>query len=386
MKKSNKPAVPQSYGHKKEEVVRTLRNRILSNSYPAGSRLPTVDELVSEFDYSRTTMQQAIRQLQEEGFVETVNRKGLFVSANPPHRHRIGIVFPCSKNSPNWTKFFATFLEELPNVDFGSTTYEFDCYHLEGCDKLDHEFARLKQNIASKTLAGLILHKGAIARVRSIPDYNSLPVILINESPKAAGTLPVIKTDSNVFLNKAMSWFSERKRTKVASITAVSIPQLKPSIAKKYGLKTKNHWFCATGINGYGMIPNLIHLLLDYPNDERPDALLIANDQLADIAVNAVTEHGLHIGSDIDIVAHCNWPKTSQYLLPVRRLGFHAHDFIRASVKLIEEQRLKHQIEAETLIPALYDNEVDRDSRNGDNRNDGDRYSHELDETDAFVL
>jgi DNA-binding GntR family transcriptional regulator len=62
-----------------DAVRRTLRRRILNAELPAGARLVET-QLAAEFEVSRTTIRQALRDLQSEGLVELAPRRHCVVT------------------------------------------------------------------------------------------------------------------------------------------------------------------------------------------------------------------------------------------------------------------------------------------------------------------
>lgn len=62
------------------QIKNALRARILDGSYAPLSQLPSESELGASFDVSRITVRQALRDLQREGLIYTLQGKGSFVS------------------------------------------------------------------------------------------------------------------------------------------------------------------------------------------------------------------------------------------------------------------------------------------------------------------
>jgi len=63
-----------------DQVVRRLRQDILSGKFHRGSRLPAERELADTFNVSRVTIRTAISRLSQLGFVKTVPQSGTFVN------------------------------------------------------------------------------------------------------------------------------------------------------------------------------------------------------------------------------------------------------------------------------------------------------------------
>lgn len=70
---ANEPLYQQLYQHLKEEIS--------SGRMPFGTKLPSKKQLENSLNISQTTIETAYAQLQSEGYIESVPRKGYFVSA-----------------------------------------------------------------------------------------------------------------------------------------------------------------------------------------------------------------------------------------------------------------------------------------------------------------
>jgi GntR family histidine utilization transcriptional repressor len=68
------------YAQVKEHVVR----RILSGDWPAGHRLPSENEMVTQFGISRMTVNRALRELVAERLIVRVQGVGTYVAENKP--------------------------------------------------------------------------------------------------------------------------------------------------------------------------------------------------------------------------------------------------------------------------------------------------------------
>jgi GntR family transcriptional regulator len=66
------------------QIADDLRAKIRSGVYPAGNQLPSEAALVEEFGVTRVTVRRGLAVLQQEGLVEVVRGKGMFVPKPPP--------------------------------------------------------------------------------------------------------------------------------------------------------------------------------------------------------------------------------------------------------------------------------------------------------------
>ena len=61
------------------DIYRSLRERIVEGKHPAGSLLPSEQNLSKEFSCSRMTVRKAISLLANEGLVQSIKGKGVLV-------------------------------------------------------------------------------------------------------------------------------------------------------------------------------------------------------------------------------------------------------------------------------------------------------------------
>ena len=62
------------------QLIRTIRQRILTGYYPPGSRIDSVRELAEEAGVNPNTMQRALSELEREGIVRSERTSGRFVT------------------------------------------------------------------------------------------------------------------------------------------------------------------------------------------------------------------------------------------------------------------------------------------------------------------
>lgn len=66
-----------------DEVARELRRRILGGEFAPGERLPTGNELATDFGVSMSVVREALARLKHDGLVHTVQGAGAFVAERP---------------------------------------------------------------------------------------------------------------------------------------------------------------------------------------------------------------------------------------------------------------------------------------------------------------
>src|SRR6185369_2339126 len=69
------------------QLLNQLRHLILSGQWTPGSRLPSETELQYQLKISRSTIRQALNNVEAEGLIERVAGRGTFVAALPTNNN-----------------------------------------------------------------------------------------------------------------------------------------------------------------------------------------------------------------------------------------------------------------------------------------------------------
>jgi len=67
------------------QIYSILKEKIENGDWPAGTRIPTEDELCKTYDVSKVTVREAIHELVREGCLRRQQGKGTFVTYSVPH-------------------------------------------------------------------------------------------------------------------------------------------------------------------------------------------------------------------------------------------------------------------------------------------------------------
>src|SRR5689334_6758316 len=71
------------------QLADVFRRRIARNVWPPGTKLPTLETLMAEFDVARVTVRQAMELLSRDGLVSAERGGGTFVTAQPAREKRL---------------------------------------------------------------------------------------------------------------------------------------------------------------------------------------------------------------------------------------------------------------------------------------------------------
>jgi DNA-binding LacI/PurR family transcriptional regulator/DNA-binding transcriptional regulator YhcF (GntR family) len=323
--------------------------------------LPTFDEMVAEFGVSRSVLQRAIRSLREDGFIRSVDRQGLFVSDAPPHLCQFALLFPNSPCDSEWSRMNAVLLSEAQKMERERADCRFVVYSgLRDVDRGQEVLARLRDDVEHERLAGIIALPGTLELMDHFPfSRPSLPKVHVC-AYEPLGLDMTITVDGNGFYQRAMERLvaKGRKRVAIVHMADTASDLMHQGLFEKAGLELHGPWIQWVGRSHPEFAAGIVSLLLDYPPDQRPDGLIVGDDNLAEHVAAGIIQTGLRVGEDLDVVAHCNWPWPLPSPLPFERIGFSITELLERSVDSIAQARQGGTPPALQAVPALFEWEV----------------------------
>jgi len=348
---------------KQNQIVETLREKILSGDYPPGSQLPIQTELVKSLKMSGVTVQKAVETLAQQGFVEIRRGVGSFIPVRPPHLQDYAVVFP--------TRFPSHFHEALREEALALQENGDRFFHFFHIDVPAHRFhpdeQRLETLIGNQQLAG-VLFVGTTGGLMNLPrmQQSQIPRVLISQAPDQVGT-PTVAYDQEGMIEKSLQYFQEIGVRKLAGFFIGDAQpewiRLMPVMAEM-GIFTRSYW-------GFGVMPDIAmnaapiaRMLMDYPVNERPDGILVADDHLTEGVEAGLLQSRLPEAHNIRIVAQCNFPDHFTHRLPIKRIGYDAGRLLRAGLEKLDQQRQAAVFPPVTMISPLFDHELPPDKVN----------------------
>jgi len=341
------------------DVARTLRGRILDGTYAPGSKLPTFDSLVDEFGLSRASLQLAIKQLRDDGFVFSLHRSGIFVVDYPPHTHQFALAFARRPGSIRWNNYHAALHAESEVVAAARTGVSIQSYFAIDNHPPSPSLKTLLHDAEHHRIAGTILTPGTAFLLQSEGfAVRERPCVAVSHEPEDAPGIPVVNFDTDLLFQKAVRRLAERKCKRAAYIGDHLTMRHAPVKLTRYGMELHPHGICPIGKDYRGTVYAIVRLLLGYPKSQRPDGLIIATDTHEPEALSALHDAGIRIGRDIQVVAHCNWPWPVDSPMPVHRLGYHIHDMLNACIDRISAMRTGQDPPLLTRIEPFFEEEL----------------------------
>ena len=345
-------------------VASQVRLQIMRGEFSPGSRLPTRSELKQRFKTTSATVQRAFDTLAEQGFVNAEGPRGTFVARRPPHLHRYALAFPEARPSEGNLRFwsaleFAAASGQLADPadipQFAHTRFYPDA----------EDACRLLYQMQTHQLAGVIftynpnyLANTPIMRVQDVP------MVAIMSSEENMG-VPVVAPDYESFFGAALDDIRRRGRRRVAALCpgglfASEREHFQLGIERR-GMTTHSSWWQPVDLGNPQWAACYAELLMNPGPAGRPDALIVADDNLTEHVLLGVLKAGVRIPEDVTIVAHSNFPAIlsgAEKALPICRIGFEATTILQTCMRLLDLQRAGREVPRLTKISAVLESEL----------------------------
>lgn len=338
-----------------ERVVCEIRRRIRTGQLAPGARLPSRRELQQVFGVSGVTVDRAVRRLKQDGFLRTRDRSGTFVAPSPPHLSRYGLVISQSFGA----RFLQALLAEGKQLEENSVS-QFPIYFGVHGGEESEDYHRLLQDLSEQRLAGLIFLSNP-AFIDDLPVVRGFPeipkVAIVGKSGRR--DITAIHPDSAAALDLALAHFRRTGRTRVAVMTisqvGVGWAEELRTRAVASGLEMRPAWTLGLDPAVASWHRHAPAVLFDGPEGERPNALLIADDNLVEHATYGLLDLGLRVPEDIEVVAHANFPLQPPTAVRVRWVGFEAGRILQTCLDVFERRRRGERVAATVDIEPRFE-------------------------------
>ena len=339
-------------------VLDELRQQIVEGRFPPGSQLPKRGDLESYFQVSPLTLQKAVSGLISDGFIYAKTGQGTFVVDEPPHLSRYGLVFPSEPGmAETWNNFYAAMNNEAMAIQRSKPGRLSMYFGLEDPARYGHR-DRLIADVKAQRLAGLIFVS---------PPFNFVGTPLLDAPgmARASGApfldLPSVRLDNTSMMDKTMRYLASRGRRRIAVISGhvagLSCPDFRTALGA-WQMETRPFWQQAVHPNFPHWAKNVVELLFQPGQAERPDGLIITDDNLVPHATAGLLAAGVRVPEEVDVVGHCNFPWPTPSVVPAKRIGFDARQVLKAFIDLIDIQRRGEVPPAVTDVAAVTDDEM----------------------------
>jgi DNA-binding LacI/PurR family transcriptional regulator len=363
--KSGKVKIPAPNGNSTAEIADYLRAQIVSGDLLPGAQLPTQSVLQQRFGASSVTIQRAFDVLAHDDFIQAFGRRGTYVVEAPPHLSRYALVFRHHPHhdAPDWTTLYTALIQQAASQNGPMQRIEV-CAGVTARED-DVQYTRLVREVRRQRLAGLIFVDGMrglentpllceeMPRVLVASDYDVPDAMMQGEG--APGVSLVVSIEMQSLIERAVEHLHStgKRRISLLSHRAPGDALEKTFLreVKKRRLQTHEHWLQSMAIAHRDGARRLMQLLVHRSTPERPDALIITDDNLVQPATRGLHDAGVKVPSQMTIVAHANFPLISPGALPFVALGVDTRALLEAALQSIERQRREKIFAADAASP-----------------------------------
>lgn len=340
-------------------IREALREQIVEGEFPAGSSIPTWDTLQQRFNVSRSTIRLALRDLKKEGFLRAAGRNGTLVTETPPHLCRYALVLPHARERRNGT--FSLFWQALEAKVTETVQQRHDgngrVRVFYGVDEDPEAAEAFLNGIEAHHYAGLIFGKDSSLLHHPRVEGAGVPRVYIGSRPDPQG-VPAVYPDTHLFMQKALDRLASAGCRRVAVLTKPSHRRYFGDCvaeASRRGLLARPWWVHPMSPHHPEGAESWTQLLMSLPQEERPDGLVITDDNLAASATTGLLRSGVSGENDCRTVVLANYPCPPQCMTPVDYLGCDSREILEAALEAIDHLRAGDSVPPVTRIEPHFD-------------------------------
>ena len=343
---------------KQSFISEHLRRQIIEGKLPPGGRLPTQVQLVEKFGVSGVTIQRALDRLIREGFIYTRGRNGTFVATHPPHLFSYGVVFVDQPKTGQFRSRYHEMLEAQALRLQQSNDRKVTIFNGISGHEDTAASRQLLSLVRSHQLAGLLLIDGDVFAGTPLLDEDGIFRAAIMSRKVESLGCPIVYPDMSGMIDLALDTLVSRGRRRIAVLITVPVyletGEYLRSAMKERGVAPDDRWMQIVPHDIPEAVRNSVLMLMNNPKD-RPDALFIVDDNLAEGASAGLVAAQVSVPSEVQVVAHCNFPLSTPSVLPIQRVGFDTRQIMETAVNMIDVQRQGHTAPAVTRVAAVLD-------------------------------
>jgi len=348
----------------REQVVAGLRRDIVRGRLSPGQRIPPQIELARQFGVSGVTVQHAIGRLARDGFLCTRPRQGTYVAEKPPHLFHYGITFYTHPSDrATWLQFWVALSHEAVHIQQTTRSDLSLFYGIDGGPGTgdNDELLRL---VKGHQLAGLIFTSNPWLLVKTpLVQEPDIPRVAIGVTKAEFPGVTAVNVTG--FEERCLQEMCARGRRRVGLI--LTDHQQKSDhrwveLARGIGIEMRPEWVQTVPLFQPALARNVAQLLMSPHYSQRPDGLIIADDNLVPAATAGLAAAGLHVPDDADVIAHTNFPWPTPSAVAALRIGFDSRAILEACIRVIDAKRAGEDVPAAVEVTAQTEGEVVRNS------------------------
>lgn len=342
-------------------VLDELRGRILRGDLEPGQQVPRRRDLEESLGICQVTIQSVINRLIDDGFLRVRPGQGTFVAEHPPHLTRFGLVLPFrADDTEHASKFFTALKQAATGVSRPPERRVQVYWGASEWKTRGGDAGRLLRDVEHEVVAGVVF-AGPVYPYHGSPllEKPDIPRVAIDQQVDVPGVVSVYP-DFGMWLGEAMGRLRQLGRRKIALISSVIDAEgwhrKFTATVRQHGMETCERWMqFQHHISPPLALRHTARALWAGGPDDRPDGLLITDDNLGDAVLEGLIEEGVALGKDMDVVLHANFPAAPLPGLRVHRLGFDVRELLDASITVLSRARRGHAVARQTLVEPRFE-------------------------------
>ncbi|MBA3700015.1 MAG: substrate-binding domain-containing protein [Planctomycetes bacterium] len=353
---------------KHDAIVQHLRSLVVGErALGAGERVPTRSDIGDHFGVSAMTVQRAFDRVIDEGFLVAAGNAGTLVADYPPHRHRFVLSVPGHPGDSRWVRFWDLLVHEANHWGEGTPSH---MVVMQDADPAVDAVAadRLAQEIADHRVAGILFVTDSPWITTSLLKGADIPRVTfsgLNPSSDVSGIS--LGAEGKLWFTRAVERLHARGRRRIALITVPGLAQprhleLWQGLLEERGLVYDPAFIQMAGQWDARWATNLVLALFRGPVDQRPDALVVTDDNLVEQVSAGLHQLGLRVPDDLDVIAHANFPLAAPTALPFTRLGFDIPQVFTLAMDLLQRQQRRAGVPRVTVVHPRFADESEQRS------------------------
>ena len=323
-------------------VSSDLVRRLQRGEWPVGSKFPTVDELLQDYEFSRGTIFKGIQQLISEGYLQVRKGVGTFVLRTMPVQN-IGLLINETCLEPQKTPFPYVLSQKLISLleseDFSVLRFvESKSGSPAGCSGIEN----LAESLKNHLLRGMVMFNCNFpVWMSKCPVWQEFGVPYVTLHTYGQSDFR-IDYDYENMLQQAFRYFSDRGRSNIAAFCGTDIlplaerartffPEL--NIASEFLVPITS--LSSPEQVGFQLLSQL------WLNGKHPDALFVSDDIVTKGVVQAALCLGIRIPEELLILHAANSDTDVFYPVPMPKLEFNLDESAVKAVEMLKYSMIK---------------------------------------------
>lgn len=343
------------------DIVERIKAAVIHSTVKPGARLPTRRELIRRFVTTPVTVHRAMKVLAEHGYVRADGPHGTFVADFPPHISHYAMAFPAAEGHA-YHQFYIALQNE--GARLRNPERQVSMFYNINVSPESPNCRRLLKYVEAHRVAGVIFTFAPFALKGSplVEDPGICRVVI--RTPMPGSRTADVYPDLAEFLHKALDHLSRQGRRSAAILCASVADSAADAIsrfiavARRYGIAVKPQWVQAVHAQAAPWARQTMLAVFSAPKSQRPDSLIITDDNLVEAATGGLAASGLRIRGDLEVIAHTNFPWPTKAHFPVTRLGFDIRRLVAVCIERIDQQRLGKVVPMATSLPPVFEKDL----------------------------